>query len=31
MAYREEVVQVAGVSVINSSIVLDGGVGGRVF
>lgn len=31
MAYREEVVQAAGVSVINSSIVLDGGVGGRVF
>ncbi len=30
-AYREEVVQAAGVSVINSSIVLDGGVGGRVF
>ena len=29
--YREEIVQAAGVSVINSSIVLDGGVGGRVF
>lgn len=30
-SYREEVVEVAGASVIGGNIVLDGGVGGRVF
>ena len=29
--YREEVVEVAGASVVGASIALDGGVGGRVF
>jgi len=30
-AYREEVVQEAGAAIVGASIVLDGGVGGRVF
>ncbi len=30
-AYREEVIEAAGVVITGSSITLDGGVGGRVF